>query len=54
MTCLNNSNKCNPILMIFGKKYRHIIYFYWHLLFLRYAVKQRTSLGFSIDNESIG
>ena len=33
MICLNNSNKSNPILMIFGTKYRHIIFFYWHLLF---------------------
>jgi len=33
MICLNNSNKSNPILMIFGTKYRHIIFFYWNLLF---------------------
>jgi len=33
MICLNNSNKSNPILMVFGTKYRHIIVFYWHLLF---------------------
>ena len=41
--------------MIFGKKkvssYNLLLL---ALTILRYAVKQRTSLGFSIDNESIG
>jgi len=35
--------------MIFGSKYRHILP---TLTILRYAVKQRDSLGFSTDNQS--